>query len=60
MEYKGEHSDFKADRRQAKRDKAKDKMDQGKRAKMLHQILMDRARKAQQSHEEAQAGEPHD
>ena len=45
-EYVGEHSDFKADRRQAKRDKAKDKMDQGKKVKLIQEQIMRRAIKA--------------
>lgn len=46
-EYAGEHSEFKADRRQAKKDKARDRMDQGKKLKLLDRMILRRAKAAE-------------
>jgi len=51
-EYEGEHSQFKADRRAAKRGKTKDKMDQGKRVKEIARMIQARAEAAKKRQED--------
>jgi len=47
----------KSERRERKRDKERERMDQGKKAKLLHELIMKRAQQAQREFEERQAKE---
>ena len=42
-------SKTKAERRERSREKARERMGQGKRAKLLHSIIMDKAQKAEEA-----------